>query len=287
MTIKRWILDSTLLLSPYSATARLDCEVLLAHVLDKDRVWLLAHPEHVLQGQSLKRVDRYLQRRKSQEPIAYIIGHSEFYGREFEVSADTLQPRPETETMVELLLDTINSKQLSVNSIVDVGTGSGAIIISAYMELLGKQYSVNDKQVSFYAIDISPAALEIARQNAKRYDADIKFYQGDLLGPLLSTIYHLPSAIILANLPYVPDSHTINQAAMHEPKHAIFGGTDGLDLYRTMFDQLSTINYQLSTILFTESLPPQHKELARIAEQAGFKQIAEQDFIQVFEFSSK
>jgi release factor glutamine methyltransferase len=172
---------------------------------------------------------------------------------------------------------------LSVNSIVDVGTGSGAIIISAYMELLGKQYSVNDKQVSFYAIDISPAALEIARQNAKRYDADIKFYQGDLLGPLLSTIYHLPSAIILANLPYVPDSHTINQAAMHEPKHAIFGGTDGLDLYRTMFDQLSTINYQLSTILFTESLPPQHKELARIAEQAGFKQIAEQDFIQVFE----
>ncbi|QQS65059.1 peptide chain release factor N(5)-glutamine methyltransferase [Candidatus Saccharibacteria bacterium] len=280
MTIKRWILDSTLLLSPYSATARLDCEVLLAHVLDKDRVWLLAHPEHVLQGQSLKRVDRYLQRRKSQEPIAYIIGHSEFYGREFEVSADTLQPRPETETMVELLLDTINSKQLSVNSIVDVGTGSGAIIISAFLEL-----SINHKlsTINFHATDISPAALEIARQNAKRYDADIKFYQGDLLGPLLSTIYHLPSAIILANLPYVPDSHTINQAAMHEPKHAIFGGTDGLDLYRTMFDQLSTINYQLSTILFTESLPPQHKELARIAEQAGFKQIAEQDFIQVFE----
>ena len=280
MTIKRWILDSTLLLSPYSATARLDCEVLLAHVLDRDRVWLLAHPEHVLQGQSLKRVDRYLQRRKSQEPIAYIIGHSEFYGREFEVSADTLQPRPETETMVELLLDTINSKQLSVNSIVDVGTGSGAIIISAFLEL-----SINHKlsTINFHATDISPAALEIARQNAKRYDADIKFYQGDLLGPLLSTIYHLPSAIILANLPYVPDSHTINQAAMHEPKHAIFGGTDGLDLYRTMFDQLSTINYQLSTILFTESLPPQHKELARIAEQAGFKQIAEQDFIQVFE----
>jgi release factor glutamine methyltransferase len=280
MTIKRWILDSTLLLSPYSATARLDCEVLLAHVLDKDRVWLLAHPEHVLQGQSLKRVDRYLQRRKSQEPIAYIIGHSEFYGREFEVSADTLQPRPETETMVELLLDTINSKQLSVNSIVDVGTGSGAIIISAFLEL-----SINHKlsTINFHATDISPAALEIARQNAKRYDADIKFYQGDLLGPLPSTIYRLPSTIVLANLPYVPDSHTINQAAMHEPKHAIFGGPDGLELYRTLFDQLSTIHYPLSTVVFTESLPPQHKELARIAEQAGFKQIAEQDFIQVFE----
>jgi release factor glutamine methyltransferase len=280
MTIKRWILDSTLLLSPYSATARLDCEVLLAHVLDKDRVWLLAHPEHVLQGQSLKRVDRYLQRRKSQEPIAYIIGHSEFYGREFEVSADTLQPRPETETMVELLLDTINSKQLSVNSIVDVGTGSGAIIISAFLEL-----SINHKlsTINFHATDISPAALEIARQNAKRYAADIKFYQGDLLGPLPSTIYHLPSTIILANLPYVPDSHTINQAAMHEPKHAIFGGPDGLELYRTLFDQLSTIHYPLSTVVFTESLPPQHKELARIAEHAGFKQIAEQDFIQVFE----
>jgi release factor glutamine methyltransferase len=284
MTIKRWILDSTLLLSPYSATARLDCEVLLAHVLDKDRVWLLAHPEHVLQGQSLKRVDRYLQRRKSQEPIAYIIGHSEFYGREFEVSADTLQPRPETETMVELLLDTINSKQLSVNSIVDVGTGSGAIIISAFLEL-----SINHKlsTINFHATDISPAALEIARQNAKRYAADIKFYQGDLLGPLPSTIYRLPSTIVLANLPYVPDSHTINQAAMHEPKHAIFGGPDGLELYRTLFDQLSTIHYPLSTVVFTESLPPQHKELARIAEQAGFKQIAEQDFIQVFEFSSK
>ncbi len=70
---------------------------------------------------------------------------------------------------------------------------------------------------------------------------------------------------------------------MHEPKHAIFGGPDGLDLYRTLFDQLSTIHYQLSTTLFTESLPPQHKELAQIAEHAGFKQIAEQDFIQVFE----
>jgi release factor glutamine methyltransferase len=129
------------------------------------------------------------------------------------------------------------------------------------------------------ATDIDPNCLRIARKNAKVHGAEIKFYQGDLLSPLLP----VPSPLfaILANLPYVPNDFTINQAATMEPKIAIFGGPDGLDVYRRLFGQLGKLKSRPQYVL-TESLPPQHAKLAKIAQKAAYGLTIADDFIQVF-----
>lgn len=267
-------------------TARLDALILLEDVVGKDRAWLLAHPEHELTSQQVSKLASLVARRSKHEPLAYIRGKSEFYGREFLVTPATLQPRAETETMIELLLNLVESKKLKVEGklqIVDVGAGSGCLAITAKLEF---------PEAEVYATEINKDALKVAKQNAKKLNAAVKFLQGNLLEPFLSTFdFRLSTQFtILANLPYVPNNHTINLAAMQEPKAAIFGGEDGLDLYREMFEQIdkgSGFRAQGSVkpaYILTESLPFQHEELANIAKQYGYKQIAKEDFIQLFEF---
>ncbi len=271
-TIATWLADATARLTGVGvATARLDCLVLLEDVTGKERSWLLAHPEDELESCQIKELKSMLRRRVSHEPLAYIRGKSEFYGREFAVSAHTLEPRPETETMIELLLNLVESRKLKVESLVDVGTGSGCIAITTALELPGTKV---------YATDIDEKCLKTARQNAQNLGADVTFLQGNLLQPLPPSNSHLPT-IILANLPYVPDGHTINLPAQHEPKHAIFGGADGLDLYRDMFEQLEEVSG--ATYILTESLPFQHAALTEIATSAGYSLVTTSDFIQIFE----
>lgn len=253
-------------------TARLDCLVLLADELKKDKSWILAHPETVLQGQSLKTLNKQVERRAEHEPLAYIRGKSEFYGREFMVKPDNLEPRPETETMIDLLKQSIGSRGKGLgNRIIDIGTGSGCLAITAKLEL-------PDEEV--IAIDVSGQCLKVASRNATKHGANIKFCEGNLLEPI-STLTPSPYTLIVANLPYVPDEHTINPAAMFEPKIAIFGGPDGLDLYRQMFDQINELETKPGFV-FTESLPFQHKELAQIAKSSGYKLKTSADFIQLF-----
>lgn len=254
-------------------TARLECLVLLEDDSCKDRSWLLAHPDYSVKGPSLHKLNEQIDRRARHEPLAYIRGKTEFYGREFLVNANTLEPRPETETMIEHLKQLVYSRQLTVNSqlqIADIGTGSGCLAVTAKLE-------IPDSNV--IAIDISSDCLKIARGNAKKYNIDIEFFNGDLLEPL----YRLPSTVycLLVNLPYVPNSHTINQAAMFEPRLAIFGGPDGLDLYRKFFQQINSLPNKPHFVL-TESLPSQHKTLASIANQHGFVLLKTDDFIQVY-----
>lgn len=265
-------------------TARLDTLVLLEDATGKDRAWLLAHPEFTVQGTTLYTLNEQIEKRANHTPLAYIRGKSEFYGREFLVTPDTLQPRAETETMLDLLckllkwhfpsLLEVGPPTDAVNvTFVDVGTGSGCIAITAKLEF---------PKAEVYATEINEAALKIATKNAKNLKADITFLRGDLLEPF-SKIQDQSSkiAILLCNLPYVPDNHTINPAAMQEPKVAIFGGEDGLDLYRDMFEQIKDSDTKPQYIL-TESLPFQHENLAKIASQHGYNQIVEEDFIQVF-----
>ena len=135
------------------------------------------------------------------------------------------------------------------------------------------------------ATDISQTCLKIARLNSKKHRADVEFVHGDLLQPLAAGFQSSSISIILANLPYVPDSHTINQAAMHEPLFAIFGGSDGLDLYRRMFKEIKLFRPS-PAFIFTESLPFQHKELAYIASASEYKELRREDFVQVFSFVS-
>jgi release factor glutamine methyltransferase len=281
MTIGQWLKKSTqALLQTSIPTARLDAEVLLADELQKDRSWLNAHPEYELTEVAIKKLAAQIELRSKHEPLAYIRGKQEFYGREFIVSPDTLTPRPETETMIDLLLETMSSKQLKVErrlQIVDVGTGSGCIIITAALEL-AYQSTIN-YQLSFTGLDVSEEALKIAQKNAQNLHVAIDFQKYDLTKaplPLHPTHYTL----ITANLPYVPDDFHINLAASHEPQFAIYGGVDGLDYYRSLFSKLAD---DPNCIVFTESLPPQHEKLATIAQGHGFKCTNKQDFIQEFQ----
>ncbi|HTE58508.1 MAG TPA: HemK/PrmC family methyltransferase [Verrucomicrobiae bacterium] len=250
-------------------TARLDSQVLLADEMKQNRAWVLAHMDVPVTEETQKRLEKLVGERANHVPLAYIRGKTEFYGREFLIDRRVLEPRPESETMIDVL------KKLPIGDnplqIVDVGTGSGALAITAKLEL---------PKATVTAIDIDPGCLVVAQANADKYRVDIDFRQGDLLQPLGTEIREL--VITLANLPYVPDSHQVNQAAMHEPKLAIFGGPDGLDPYRKLFEQAAELSQRPAYIL-TESLPPQHRQLALIGARFGFRQTIEDDFIQVFE----
>jgi len=152
----------------------------------------------------------------------------------------------------------------------DIGTGSGALAITAKLEL---------PQANVIATDSDPSCLRVASQNAKKMGAQVRFLLGDLLSPINDL--QIKPTILLCNLPYVPDSFQINPAALQEPRVAIFGGHDGLNVYRRLFMQLETTSLSPSFIL-TEALPPQHDDIATIAKGSGYKLEKVDDFIQLF-----
>lgn len=263
VNINDWLSSSTKKLRASGiGTARLDCLVLLEDTIGKDRAWLLANPDHKLSTSQVKKLDTLVARRAAHEPLAYIRGKTEFYGRDFIINYNVLEPRPESETMIELL------KNLSgIDRIADIGTGSGALGITANLEL---------PETEVIASDIDPKCIKLARENANKHNVEIDFYAGDLLDPIAK-----PIDVIIANLPYVPTDFKLNDAAMQEPKIAIFGGTDGLDVYRRLFAQTAKLS-QVPKYILTESLPFQHKELSKIAESAGYRQFDKADFVQLF-----
>jgi len=267
MNIASWTKNTVSMLTKAGLpTPVLDAEVLLADLLEKDRSWIHANPELTLAAKQLKLLDTQIKRRIKHEPIAYIRGKQEFYGRDFWVTPETLTPRPETETMVEIALELI--KNQDIDTIADVGTGSGCIVISIELE--------SNRKLDFSGYDISRKALVTANKNAERYNSKAKFVLNDLRSKDKSPWQK--ADLIVANLPYVPESFKINLAASHEPRLAIFGGKDGLDYYRTLFKNLkSTVKHVL-----TESLPPQHETLTGIAKKEGFKLVQTQDLIQQF-----
>jgi release factor glutamine methyltransferase len=237
-------------------SARLDCLLLLGHVIGKSKAQILAHPELELKQEQVQKLDKLVSIRAQHVPMAYILGRQEFYGREFIVNNSVLVPRPESEAIITLLKIVYKDSPCTV---IDVGCGSGALAISAKIEL---------PETNVIGLDIDPACLEISRQNAKQLGVDIKFIQSDLLEVCLKGLLAQPT-IILANLPYVPIGYPINKATKHEPDLALYSGKDGLDHYRKMFSQLSEIHdVELSVI--TESLLDQHHALAAVAKQHRF-----------------
>ncbi len=261
------------------ATARLDSVLLAEYVTKKDRAWLLANQGTILTTSELRRLNNLLRRRQDHIPLAYLLGKIEFYGREFILNYSVLVPRPETETMIDLLKEvarkTTSGDQLSktrqILRIGDIGTGCGAIGITAAMEVPNSQVTLSD---------IDTKALKLAKINVDKFTLNISIIKSDLLNSVKGAF-----DILLCNLPYVPDNFSINLAATREPKHAIFGGPDGLDLYRRLFSQLARRPNKVLYIL-TEALPPQHNELAKIANQNGYKLELSDDFIQVFKIEA-
>jgi release factor glutamine methyltransferase len=267
-TTSEWLKDSTRLLNRAGiATARLDCLVLLEDITAVNRAILLAKPDSILQVRDLKKLNTQIEQRISHTPLAYIRGRTEFYGRVFQINHSVLEPRPESETMIEML------KQLLINKntiIVDIGCGSGALAITAKLEI---------PKTHVIATDIDPNCLKTTAKNAKKLRATIELQLGNLLDPMFNL--NFSQLILLCNLPYVPNSFQINPAALQEPRHAIFGGPDGLDIYRQLFTQLQDFRGTPVTIL-TECMPPQHYTLAEIAKGYGFQLQKSEDFIQLF-----
>lgn len=248
-------------------SSRLDALILLEDELHKDRALILAHPEAEIYPTHLKKLNKRLNRRANHEPLAYIRGFTEFYGRKFKINHRVLEPRVESEAMIELLIGLGLAKSAKI---ADVGTGSGALGITAALEL-------RNHNVDLY--DIDAGALAVAKHNCELHELRLRTIKRDLLR---ATHRHYDA--ILANLPYVPDHWKINEAAAMEPRIAIFGGKDGLDVYRRFFEQLSHFSWRPKYVL-TESLPPQQPKLAQIAKAGSFKLKKSRDFIQLFQIT--
>ena len=269
MTIGGWLWKSQKQLDQTGVgTARLDCLVLLEDILSKNRTHLLAHPEIELSTEQEEVLNSWIKRRSAHEPLAYIRNKTEFYGRSFYIDKRVLEPRPESEMMIDLL----KLLPIKPNTIIaDIGTGSGALAITAKLEL---------PQSTIFASDLDKSCLHVARKNAKLLNASINFLEGSLLEPYVQK--HISPDTLLCNLPYVPDGFPINVAATHEPHIAIFGGSDGLQLYRQLFSHVQFLKPQPSHIL-TEALPRQQIELSSIAHAAGYRAANDaDDFIQLF-----
>jgi release factor glutamine methyltransferase len=212
-------------LAASSQNPRLDAEVLLAHVLGWDRTALLTHPERLLSPAEADHFENLLRRRLASEPIQYITGTQEFFGLSFEVSPDVLIPRPETEHLVEAVLERLG-REANLR-IIDVGTGSGAIAVSLAHVM---------PQAEVTAVDCSVAALQVARHNAQRHGvADrVTFLQSDLLAAVDQNNFDA----VVSNPPYIANDEVLEtQVSHYEPQAALFAGPTGLEVYERLIPQ--------------------------------------------------
>jgi len=208
-----------------SEEAALEAELLLAHALGTDRTHLYQRLPDDLPPDAVAAFEALLRRRLAHEPVPYITGRKEFYGLEFEVTPAAIIPRPETETLIELVLGFAGERGLAAPRIADIGVGCGAIAVTLAVSL---------PQAEVIAVDVSADALALARRNAERHavSARIDFREGDLLAPLAAQV-----DVIAANLPYVRSADFEAgppEIREHEPRLGLDGGSDGLDLIRRL-----------------------------------------------------
>src|SRR5271169_4134125 len=226
----------------------MNAELLIMFTLDCNRAYLYAHPERELTDDEMQRYDEALARRATGVPVQYITGHQEFWGLDLIVSPAVLIPRPETEHVVEAVLELVScadsgqrqdhQQRTGVSAphglrIADVGTGSGAIAIALAAEL---------PTVEICATDISPQALEVARANAARHNltSRIEFHQADLLEGFPSASFDL----VVSNPPYVGESEEDSvqiEVRKFEPRSAVFAGQTGLEVIERLIPQAQTV----------------------------------------------
>ncbi|MER2598265.1 MAG: peptide chain release factor N(5)-glutamine methyltransferase [Caldilineales bacterium] len=267
--------DATVVLALVAATQRLssarvetpklDSEVLLAAVLGCNRAQLYAYPERLLSAEERSRFEHLVVRRFQHEPVAYLVGEKAFYGLDFYVDRRVLIPRPETELLVDLLLDVILQQDEDTSPsaprlvVADIGAGSGAVSVAV---------AANTQKTLVYAIDISADALAVARSNAARHRLQqrIHFLHGNLLEPLPEQ-----ADVIVANLPYVA-SHEWQDLAPgivnYEPTQALLGGSDGLDSIRGLLQQ-APVHLKPGGVVLLEVGSSQGAAVAEAA-RAGF-----------------
>jgi release factor glutamine methyltransferase len=269
MTISEWLKDATNeLADDMLPSPRLDAEIILAHTLKQPRTYLHAHTDDELSLRDEDIANARIELRKDRVPVAYIIGHKEFYGRRFMVSPSVLIPRPESEQLITML------KQLLLDSpalpggvalrLVDIGTGSGCLGITAKLEF---------PKLAVDLVDSSRHALQIAEKNAKALDSDVETFVSDLLQS-----YPYSPDIIVANLPYVDPAwdHQSPELAK-EPAEALYADDEGLSIIKQCIEQAQSRTKD-NALLLLEADPRQLAAIATHALSHGFTEIARDEF---------
>jgi release factor glutamine methyltransferase len=216
-------------------SAPLAAELLLMHVLQRDRAWLYAHPEFELSPKDAAAYAQTIERRGEGVPTQYLTGRQEFWGLEFQVGPGVLIPRPETEHVIEVALERLGARRAEPLRIADVGTGSGCIAIALARDL---------PRAEIVATDISAAALGYAQRNAARHGVSnrIRFHKSDLLEVAIEVPNRAGSRfdVIVSNPPYVGRNDAASlprEVREHEPAEALFAGDDGLEIYPALVKQ--------------------------------------------------
>ncbi len=250
--------------------ANLDAELILAHILHQERIFLHTHPETELTKRQISAANKLLARRQNHEPLAYILGYKEFYGRNFQVNKNVLIPRPESETIIEL------TKQIqpTPKNIADIGTGSGCIAITLALELTNTH---------IVATDICKKALNLAAKNATNLSAqNITFIQSDLLTKLPDHKFDL----ICANLPYVDQLWAWNSPELiYEPKKALYASNNGLQLIFKLIESAPKYLNQHGQLIL-ESDHTQHPAIKKYAQSHNFEHISTSGIILAFRIGS-
>lgn len=249
-------------------SAELDSELILAFALNCSRTHLHSHHDSVIDGESLIVANKLLDRRIKREPIAYLLGKKEFYGRDFIVTGKTLIPRPDSEQIIEFL----NNIQIDSNQevkLVDIGTGSGCLGITAKLE---------HPNLNVTLIDISQEALAVAAKNAENLGAKVTLIQNDLLNNINEQF-----SIIIANLPYVDISWQRSPETNHEPSLALFSEDGGMEHIKRLIAQCAT-TLAHEGILLLEADPVQHIQIIDFAADYNLQLIDDQDFILMFKY---
>lgn len=259
MTVQQALQKGTNLLADFP-TANLDAELLLAHQLDRSRTWLISHSHELLEPHVQQGYMQLLEARLRGKPIAYLLQMKAFYGRDFYVDERVLIPRPETEEMLEDAIRFLEQHPEETH-LIDLGTGSGCLAISL-------AHHFPDRKV--LGLEVSSQALEVAHENAQRYPSkNLELLESDLLSQL-PTDWQEESLTVLANLPYIgrEKNHFISEEAeAHEPHVALFGGHDGLELYRQTWKQMQEMGLKIR-ILYMEIGFSQVQDISTSAKEA-------------------
>jgi release factor glutamine methyltransferase len=268
-------------------SAPLSAELLLMHVLRRDRAWLYAHPEYELSPEEAGAYSQLVERRSKGVPTQYLTGRQEFWGLEIEVGPGVLIPRPETEHVIEVALKHLGQRRAQPLRIADVGTGSGCIAIALAREL---------PHADIVATDISAVALEYARRNAARHEvADrIQFFETNLLDACLELSGRPRSFcdVIVSNPPYVGRKDAVDlprEVREHEPAEALFAGDQGLDIYPALVDEAARalcpngilvveIGYNLAEHVRSLLSAPRWSDLMVTRDLAGIERVISAKF---------
>ena len=270
MIISEWLKTATKSLKNIGiSSARLDAELILANTLRKNRTYLHAHLDEEIDPRRFDIANARLDLRLDRVPIAYILGYKEFYGRRFTVSPSVLIPRPESEDLISLFLE-LTASEIAEKVLIDVGTGSGCLGITAKLER---------SNLSVILSDISKPALNIAEKNANALNADVHIQQQSLLNGQLK-----PVDYIFANLPYVDKNWDVSPELQYEPDIALFAEEEGLKLILQLISQAPRC-LTPEGLLFIEADPQQHNRIIDEATKNGFVKERVLNYILVLRFT--